>query len=309
MRMMSLSTEAEGSVYDLGYRTYEGVRLGRLYAVLSLYVTSLRGVFGFGRHTSSKILPFALVIIALLPAVIQLGVVATVEIIDFDLVSADDYYEFVQWPLALFVAVAAPELVGRDQRNRTLALYFSRPLLRGDYILAKMAALSTALLIIALIPEAVVFIGNAMAQSDPSDYLRDNWRDIAPIVISGAMIAVLWSSIGLAIGSQTDRWPLSSGGIVAYFAVSWILASILINTSDEGVFRYSLLFSGFHVARAFTLWVFGVTPRVPVFGEDDSLGGDLALADVSLFVYAAAAVLTVSIALFIVHLRYRRMSL
>jgi ABC-2 type transport system permease protein len=306
---MSLSTEPKGSVYDLGYRAYEGVRLGRLYAILSLYFTGLRGIFGFGRHTSSKILPFALAIIALLPAVIQLGVVATVEVIDFDLISVDDYYEFVQWPLALFVAVVAPELVGRDQRNRTLSLYFSRPLLRDDYILAKFAALSTALLIMALMPEALVFLGNAMARSDPLDYFRENWRDIAPIIASGATIALLWSSIGLAIGSQTDRWQLSSGGIVAYFAVSWILASILLNSADDGVFRYSLLFSGFHVVRAFALWVFGVTPELPLSGQDGSLGGDLALADVSLSVYAAAAIVTIAIALSITHLRYRRMSL
>jgi len=303
---MSLSPEPEGSVYDLGYRSYEGVRLGRPHAVLSLYFTSLRGVFGFGRHTSSKILPFALATIALVPAVFQLGVVAMAETIDFDLISPGDYYEFVQWPLVLFVAVVAPELVGRDQRNRTLSLYFSRPLLRDDYVLAKMAALSTALLIMALVPQAVIFLGNAMAWSDPSDYLRENWRDIAPIVASGAMISLFCSSIGLAIGSQTDRWPLSSGGIVAYFAVSWILGSILVNSADDGVFRYSLLFSGFHVMRAFTLWVFGITPDAPLEG---SLAGNLALADVPLSFYVFVAVLTIGVTLFIVHLRYRRMSL
>jgi len=114
---MSLSTEPEGSVYDLGYRSYEGARLGRAYAILSLYLTSLRGVFGFGRHTSSKILPFGLAVLALIPAVIQLGVVAVTETVDLEVISPDDYYEFVQWPLALFVAAVAPELVGRDQRN------------------------------------------------------------------------------------------------------------------------------------------------------------------------------------------------
>ena len=64
---------AAGSIYDLGYRHYEGARLGRRHAVLSLYIHSLRGVFGFGRHTSSKIIPIGLTIVALLPAVIQLG--------------------------------------------------------------------------------------------------------------------------------------------------------------------------------------------------------------------------------------------
>jgi ABC-2 type transport system permease protein len=306
---MSLSTEPEGSVYDLGYRAYEGVRLGRAYAILSLYLTSLRGVFGLGRHTSSKILPFGLAILALVPAVVQLAFVAVAETVDFEIISADDYYEFIQWPLALFVAAVAPELVGRDQRNHTLPLYFSRPLLRDDYILAKMAALSTALLMMALVPQAVMFAANAMAQSDPTDYLRDNWRDVFPIYASGAMLALFWSGVGIAIGSQTDRWPLSSGGIVAYFAVSWILGSLLVNSTDNELFRYSLLISGFHVVRAFTLWTFGVTPTLDVGPEDNTLAGDLALADVSLYVYALAAMVTIALALFIVHLRYRRMAL
>jgi ABC-2 type transport system permease protein len=203
----------------------------------------------------------------------------------------------------------APELVGRDQRNHTLPLYFSRPLLRNDYIFAKMAALSSALLIMALVPQAAIFVGNAMAKSDPTDYLRDNWRDVFPIVASGAMLSLFWSSIALAIGSQTDRWPLASGGIVAYFAVSWLVASLLVNNAPNGPFQYSLLFSGFHVVRAFTLWTFGVTPHLALTDEGNTLATDLAEADVSLYVYALVAMATIAVALFIVHLRYRRMAL
>ena len=306
---MSLSTEPEGSVYDLGYRSYEGARLGRAYAILSLYLTSLRGVFGFGRHTSSKILPFGLAVLALIPAVIQLGVVAVTETVDLEVISPDDYYEFVQWPLALFVAAVAPELVGRDQRNHTLPLYFSRPLLRDDYIFAKMAALSSALLIMALVPQVAIFVGNAMAGSDPTDYLRDNWRDVFPIVASGAMLSLFWSSIALAIGSQTDRWPLASGGIVAYFAVTWVVGGLLANNAPDGPFQYSLLFSAFHVVRAFTLWTFDVTPRPGLTDEDNTLATDLAEVDVSLYVYAIVAIVTIALALFIVRLRYRRMAL
>jgi len=306
---MSLSAEPEGSVYDLGYRTYNGVRLGRRHAVLSVYLTSLRGVFGLGRHTSSKILPVGLAILALIPALIHLGVIAASDTIDFEIISPDDYYEFVQWPLALFVAAVAPELVGRDQRSHTLPLYFSRPLLRNDYIVAKMAALSTALLAMALVPQAAIFVGNAMARSDALDYFRENWRDIGPIVASGAMLSVFWSAVALAIGSQTDRWPLASGGIIAYFALSYLLGSLLVNSSDDGVFRYSLLLSGFHVVRAFTLWTFGVTPHLALEGEGDTPATDLAQADVALYIYALAAAATIAVALFIVHLRYRRMAL
>jgi ABC-2 type transport system permease protein len=300
--------QAAGSIYDLGYRTYGGVRLGRRHAVTSLYTHSLRGVFGLGRHHSSKIIPFGLAAIALLPAVVQVGIVALAKE-DIDVFRPDDYYEFIQWPLALFVAAAGPELVGRDQRNHTLSLYFSRALLRSDYVLAKAASLATALLILALVPQAMVFLGNALAGDDSLGYLRDNWRDIAPIVASGALLSLFMASIALAIASQTSRWPLASGGVVAYFAITFVISSILVHTLETGPPRYAFLFSGFHVMRGLTLWVFGVTPTPAVGDEDGSLANDLALADVGLSLYALAAGVTVVAALLVLYRRYRRMAL
>ena len=299
---------AAGSIYDLGYRNYEGARLGRRHAVTSLYVQSLRGVFGLGRHHASKIIPLALAVITLLPAVVQVGVVALAEE-EIDIFRPDDYYEFIQWPLALFVAAVAPELVGRDQRNRTLSLYFSRALLRSDYVLAKVAALATALLILTLVPQAMVFLGNALAGDDSVDYLRDNWRDFAPIVASGAFLSLFMASVALAIASQTPRWPLASGGVIAYFAITFVVTEILVHTLETGPPRYAFLFSGFHVMRGLTLWVFRVTPTLAVDEEDGSLANDLALADVALVLYALAAALTIIAALLVVYRRYRRMAL
>lgn len=300
--------QATGSIYDLGYRSYEGARLGRWHAITSVYTHSLRGVFGLGRHHSSKIIPFGLAIITLLPAVVQVGVVALAKE-TVDVFRPDDYYEFIQWPLALFVAAVAPELVGRDQRNRTLSLYFSRALLRSDYVLAKVASLATALLILMLVPQTAVFLGNSLAGDDSAGYLRDNWKDIAPIVVSGALLSLFMASVALAIGSQTSRWQLASGGVIAYFAITFVISEILVHTLATGPPRYSFLFSGFHVMRGLTLWVFGVTPTLAVGDEDGSLANDLALADVSLLLYALAAAVTVTAALLILYRRYRRMAL
>lgn len=297
-----------GSIYDLGYRKYEGTRLGRWHAVTSVYTFSLRGAFGLGRHTSSKIIPFGLAVIALLPAVVQLGVVAIAEEA-VDVFQPQDYYEFIQWPLALFAAAVAPELVGRDQRNRTLSLYFSRALLRSDYVLAKTASLATALLILAVVPQAVVFLGNALAGEDSAGYLRDNWRDTAPILASGAMLSLFMASVALAIGSQTSRWQLASGGVIAYFAITFVISSILVHTFETGPPRYSFLVSGFHVIRGSTLWAFGSTPTLNANGDSEGLSSDLALADVPLLLYGLAAGVTVAVALFILHRRYRRMAL
>ena len=46
--------------------------------------------------------------------------------------------------VVLFCAIVAPELVSRDLRGGVLPLYFSRPMTRSDYALAKLAALVTA---------------------------------------------------------------------------------------------------------------------------------------------------------------------
>jgi len=305
--MLEPAESAAGSIYDLGYRNYEGARLGRWHAILSLYIHSLRGVFGFGRHTSSKIIPIGLTIVALLPAVIQLGWISIAKdtIVASDIFQPSDYYEFVQWPLALFVAAVGPELVGRDQRNHTLSLYFSRALLRSDYVLAKVASLATAVIIISLLPQLLVFSGNALAGDDSLAYLRDNWRDIAPIIGSGVLLSLFLSSIAVAIASQTSRWQLASGGVVAYFAISYALGAILVNSFPNGPAGFSLLFSGFHVARGVTLWLFGVTPVVSVEG---GLATDLAHADLSAYVYGIAAGATIAITLAITYRRYRRLS-
>jgi ABC-2 type transport system permease protein len=303
------SERTAGSIYDLGYRKYEGVRRGRAQAVLTLYLHTLRGAFGLGRHHTSKIIPFALAGITLIPAVVYLGIAALVsdataglELSDFEVVRASEYYGFVQWPLALFVAAVAPEAVGRDQRHRTLSLYFSRALLREDYVIAKVLSVATAVLALALVPQALLFIGNALVEDDTVRYLRENWRDVAPIIGSGALLALFVASVALSIGCMTSRWPLASGAIIAYFAITLVMGSIITETFSDGPARYSLLVSGFHVIRGSTLWFFGETPSGGTNDELD-LGG------VHTGFYMLAGIVMIGLALLVLRHRYERISL
>jgi len=311
---------ASGSIYDLGYRKYEGARLGRRQAVTTLYMHTLRGAFGFGRHHTSKIIPFALAALTLIPAIVYVGIAALVsdatsgislamEISDFEIVRASEYYGFVQWPLALFVAAIAPEAVGRDQRDRILSLYFSRSLLREDYVFAKVLGVMTAVLILALVPQTLLLIGNVLVDADGAAYLKDNWKEIASIIASGALLALFAASVGLSIGSMTSRWPLASGGILAYFAISWIVGSILAETFGDGPTRYSLLFSGFHVMRGSTYWIFGEAPTRRFGEEGGGPGSDLAMADLSLGIYVLAAFAIIAVALLVLRRRYERVPL
>jgi ABC-2 type transport system permease protein len=65
-----------GAIYDIGYQRYEGPRLGRSYAIWSLYVASVRNAFGIGRGAWTKVFVFGLITVAFLPAIVQVGVAA-----------------------------------------------------------------------------------------------------------------------------------------------------------------------------------------------------------------------------------------
>ena len=62
---------AAGVIHDIGYRHYDGPRLGRWHSMRAVYVQSLRGVYGIGRPARAKVLPFLLVAIISAPALIS----------------------------------------------------------------------------------------------------------------------------------------------------------------------------------------------------------------------------------------------
>lgn len=285
-----MSEHGSGSnIYDLGYRHYDGERIGRKGTLLTLYVHGLRSAFGLGRRASSKIFPFGLAIVAFIPAIIQLGVGAIVSGVDqhVDLFKHEDYFGYIRIILVLFCAAVAPELVGRDQRNRTLSLYFSRALSRRDYVLCKYAALTTAMLFLTLGPQLLLYIGNGMAADDLQGYASDNADLILPIVATSLLLSGVIAAVGLVIAAHLPRRAYSTATIVGVFIVTLAVGHIVMETADASVGRWVLLVSP--VAwEGVTLWLFGVS--------SDSVS-DLAKADFSGWVYLAALVVIIGLSL------------
>jgi ABC-2 type transport system permease protein len=247
-----------GSIYDLGYRTYDGVRLGRRHAFLSLYWYTLRGAFGIGRRTSSKIIPVIITVIAFFPAIIQLGVAALFTD-EAEIITPEDYFDFVQVPIALFCAAVAPDIAGRDMRQRTLALYFSRALLRRDYVLAKVAAFASALTFLTLAPQLVLVIGNGLASDDIPGYVKDNWADFPRTVAAGVLIAAMAGAVCLAIAAQTHRRAYATIAVIAWFVVVGIVANILVY-GIGGAGHFAVYLSPFDFANGATQFIFNKTP-------------------------------------------------
>jgi ABC-2 type transport system permease protein len=252
---MTASVSGAGSIYDLGYRPYEGARLGRSYAFRSLFLYSLRSIFGISRSVMAKVFPIGLAAVALLPAVVQLGV-AAIAPADIRLIRPENYFEFVEIVLVLFCAVTAPELIGRDQRYHVLPLYFSRALSRGDYLAAKASALFAALLAVSLAPQLVLFAGSAVAASNLGDYVLHNADILAPMAASSLVIAAFMSAVSLTLGSQTPRRAYATVAVLAYFVIFGVVGGILVETTTGTVRQYVVLISPNAVLEGATRWIF-----------------------------------------------------
>jgi len=293
-----VSDPTVGSIYDIGYQRYGGLRLGRRHAIWALYVHSLRGVFGIGRSLSSKVGPMGLAVIVLLPAIFQLGV-AAIASQEIEVIRPEDYYQLIEVVLVAFCAVVAPELVGRDQRTHTLSLYFSRALRRQDYAFAKFAALATGMLAITIIPQAVMFVGNGLAVNDFGGYMQDRWTDLPSALGSAVLLSGLIAGIGLTIAAQTPRRAYSTVGILAAFVLTSAIGASVFEAAGRDTGRFVLLFSPFHVTRGLTFWFF-----------DAALdpGTQLARADLPGIIYAIDATLIALFMLVLLLRRYQKIS-
>lgn len=250
----SVAAPRTGAIYDLGYQGYDGPRLGRAAAIATLFWSSWRAAFGLGRSGRSKIVPWGLTVIALLPAGIAVGIVALVgdAIQPFNY---DNYLSQVQVALSLFVAAQAPELVGGDQRNHVLSLYFSHAIQRIDYAAAKLAALTAALLVLTVVPQIILFAGKVLSATDVLAALGDEAPNMIQIVVSSLVYSVTLAVIGLAIAAFTPRRAYATGAIIAFFLVTAIVSAMLANIGARGI-AWAPLLDPLGVADAVNQWLF-----------------------------------------------------
>jgi ABC-2 type transport system permease protein len=213
-----------GVIHNIGYRRYDGQRLGRVQIVRALTWQSLRAAFGIGRGAKAKIFPVALFALMCLPAIISTAAMA-INPHAGRLVSYDTYLPGLRALVVLvFVSLQAPALVSGDLRYHTLPLYFSRPIGRLDYPLAKLAGFTLACLALLDIPLLILYIGTA-TQVHGASAVWAQTREAGSGLLYGAAWAVLLASIGLALASTTGRRVFSICAVAIPLFVTWILAN------------------------------------------------------------------------------------
>jgi ABC-2 type transport system permease protein len=226
--MTGEGTAPGGVIHDLGYRHYDGQRLGRGAIIRALYWHSLRSAFGIGRGAKAKIVPILTFGIMCLPAVANAIAAARGggRVIPYDTY----VFRLRGLVMVIFVAVQAPELVSRDLRSHVLPLYLCRPMRRLDYPLAKFAAFTVACLALVESPLLLLYLGTIVDAGGGAAIWRET-RALIPGLLIGVLWAVLFAAIGLVLASLTGRRAYATGAIAIYFFLTWSLASILIGVT------------------------------------------------------------------------------
>jgi ABC-2 type transport system permease protein len=220
----SLVPARGGVIHDIGYQHYDGPRRGRASIVRALGGHSLRSAFGLGRGAKAKIVPVTAFVLMCLPAVANAVSVARG---GGRLVPYDTYvFQLRVFIMIIFIAAQAPELVSRDLRSHVLPLYFSRPLHRLDYPLAKLAAFILACLAVLEIPLLLLYLGT-ITQAHGASSIWHETRALIPGLLVGIMWAVLLAAIGLVLASLSGRRAYATGAIAICLFLSWMLAGVL----------------------------------------------------------------------------------
>jgi ABC-2 type transport system permease protein len=137
-------------------------------------------------------------------------------------------FMYVQGGFAVFLAaLAGPGLIAPDLANNALPLYFSRPLTRWSYALARLTVLVGMLSIVTWIPGVLLFalqVGLAGAW-----WLRANWM-LGAGMVAGLLLWLLVLSLVAMASSAYVKWRIVAAAVsLAFFFILSGVAAMIDN--------------------------------------------------------------------------------
>jgi ABC-2 type transport system permease protein len=216
------------AVYKRGYRRYDGPLTGRLTRFLVLPRYAWRRLYEqrlvILLTMVSFIWPLLCAGFIYLTNHIELLQGLDAEFRDFIQVNGRFFsiFMYVQAAWAVFLAaLAGPGLIAPDLANNALPLYFSRPLTRWSYALARLTVIIGMLSVVTWIPGLVLFalqVGLAGGW-----WLLDNWTLGAGMVVGFLLWLLILSLVAMA-SSAYVKWRIVAGAVS--LAVFFILSGV-----------------------------------------------------------------------------------
>lgn len=216
-------------IFDLGYRRYDGPRLGPSAAVKSLTWHTFGALIGRRRSIWAKLLTVFIAGIAYAPAVVFVGlaIFLPAQVQDAFLPGSSEYLGIVSMPVTLFVVLGTPLALCPDRRSGVLALYLASPLNRDTYLVAKYAATIGFLTIVTVGPGLFLLVGLSLLSQGPDGVL--GWAaELARVVGGGLTFSMIFGSLGLALSSVTDRRTAAAAGVAMWLIGSSIVFRVVL---------------------------------------------------------------------------------
>jgi ABC-2 type transport system permease protein len=261
-----------------------------------LFGFSFQTAFGVGRGDKAKSMPALVVAAVYLPAIVMIGVASATG--QTAAIGYAPFLQFTAFLLALFAAAQAPELIVADRQQGILSLYLSRPLKASDYALAKLAALTAAMLVITLGPQLLLFVGRVFLADAPWSAFKGEWAKLFPIVGGTLLTSLFIASIGLVLASFASRRGYGSAAEIVFFLLAPAVVEMFRAVTSGDVKRYSVLAHPVYLITGFTEWLFEIEARRRSAVGRADLPGQLYM-----YVMLAACALCITVLL----RRYRRM--
>lgn len=258
-----MAPDTSTQIHNIGYRSYDGPRLGRAYARTSLFSQSLRGAYGLGRSAKSKVLPMILFAVMCVPALIIVAVAIAVPGSTDLPIKYTTYALTTQVVIGLYLASQAPQSVSRDLRFKTVPLYFSRPIERVDYVLAKYAAMASALFILTATPLLIMWIGSLLAKFD----FGDQTKGFGQGLVSVLLLSLLFAGLGLVMAALTPRRGFGVAAVIGLLLIPYgavtAVQGVAYGTGHTGAIEWMGLFSPITLIDGVQTAFLGATSAFP----------------------------------------------
>ncbi len=264
-----MSAESGGVIHDIGYRTYEGPRLGNRSIAWSLFLTGLRNAYGLGRSGKAKALPMTMLGFALIPALIIVAIVVTVSIDEF--VNYSTYSNTMFVLVIIFVAGQAPVLFTRDLRSGSIVLYLARPLSPAWFAMVRWASLVAAIFIFLFVPVLVLYVGALGADLDFTEQSIDFMQAIVGLLVLSVVLATVSGLVsaftlrrGLAVGAIIVALLVTNGFVAA-------IKGIAVGTDNKTLGEWIGLLSPFTLFDGLQSGLLGGTEFYPYAPDDTGM--------------------------------------
>ena len=247
----------DARILDRSYRSYDGPRSGVIGAMRTVTLHSMRHALGIKRRHGAKVFPVLTILLAYVPAVVFVGMVALFKdfaIRENALPTYAEYFGFISAAIFIFSSFVTPELPCPDRRSGLLGMYLASPLDRNTYLVSKAAAVTAIMSILTIGPLLLMMLSYTILGQGPDSPLH--WLiTLLRIIAGGLCVAGLHTSLSFAIASTTTRKAAASAVTILVIVGSAGIANVLVFGADQSV--YIQLFNFLRLPFESVLRIFG----------------------------------------------------